>query len=149
MEENNNLPNRNIPIVEEPSIQEIKPNFWIKKTKSGRYYQLYPIKKDPNKKEWKNNINWKNLLVGGNPQLFIFIIILLLIALAYQHDINGLKGAYEDPCSYCAEYQNIIGNVNNNLCSQENEAKGLCTNFNVNDTYLEKFKSLISSNGAE
>ena len=70
-------------------VEEVKPNLFVKKTKTG-YRQVFPIHKDITKPLSLDNIHWKRALIG-NPDNAIAIAIMICIVLfsvwAYNHDM--------------------------------------------------------------
>ena len=133
-------------------IEEIKPGFFIRKTKAG-YSRVYPVAKDPinkpirifQKETWKNftsdNIRWGNLLYGGKAGNLLIPLALLILLLVYSHDIRGLTEVYESPCSYCAQYQVLTGNQKG-ACRIEDERRGLCVRDSSINLSIEKYKEM-------
>ena len=83
-------------------IEEIRPNLFVQKTRTGGWIVVNPIKKDLSKPFGKGNINWKNLLIGNgqNIGLILIVVTLLFTAWAYKHDTFECKKFMEDPCNY-------------------------------------------------
>ena len=104
-------------------FEEVKPNLWVRKSKSGIWVQFYPIKKNPNLPNYKGNINWRNLFLGGNVNITLVLFIMLLLIFAYQNDIKAYKDYYEKTQFYFINY--TIPE-----CTQDLQEKGLCISSN-------------------
>lgn len=99
--------------------------------KRGKYKIIYPIKKDMNKPFGRNNIHWKNFIMGSNFTLVLLVILLVSVsAWAYKHDIEMYQDVFEDPCNYCYDYQelNLSKDFETNMPNLTWEFKGSDTN---------------------
>lgn len=75
------------------NTEEIKPNLFIQKTKTG-YRQIYPA-------AWNGKINWYNFLVGKHFwRGLIYIAIILYIAYWWYQDTTYCREFQENPCDY-------------------------------------------------
>jgi hypothetical protein len=85
-------------IFELKDVEEIRPDFFVKKTKKG-YRQVYPPHKDITKPLSLKNMNWKRAIVG-NPQESIMVVvvigIILFLAFAYLHDMAECREIIQD-----------------------------------------------------
>lgn len=135
----------------EEQNQEIKvgailqpyPDLYVKKLKKGWRQIKAPVKKDFNKPYSFNNINWKNLLLGGTKHFLfntlpLFALIFLLI-FSYKHDVNSYLEFFSNDTKinqFCMNRYNVTIE-----CTPDLIAKGLCVNFENPD--LSKIGSLI------
>jgi len=91
-------------------MQEIEKGIYVKGSK-GNYRIVYPIKKDITKGFTLENINWKNLLLGGSwGKFFTFLLVLLLIlgvAWSYKHDTQECFNLIENKTLRCQECYNL------------------------------------------
>ena len=87
-------------------IEEIREGLYVRRGKGGGYKQVFPLKKIPSLPFRKDNINWKNLLLGGSwenfAKVFGILILILLCAYAYRHDMAGYYKILDDPYAFCA-----------------------------------------------
>lgn len=87
-------------------IEKIKEGLFVKKEWYG-YRVVYPIKKDLTKPATKENINWKHVFIGdwGNfINISIFVVLLLFLAWAYNHDTQECRDLIENPEAYCSNF---------------------------------------------
>jgi hypothetical protein len=72
-------------------IEEVKPGLYVRKVKTG-WITVNPIKKDLSRPfSFKDNVNWKHLIIGSWSRLLTLIIILLIIfgtMVFYKHDMK-------------------------------------------------------------
>jgi hypothetical protein len=82
-------------------IEEIKPGFYVQQTKTG-WRVVKPIKKDLTRPfSFKNNVNWKHLLIGDWSRLITFLIVFAIILFAiwsYRHDMKACADKYASEC---------------------------------------------------
>lgn len=89
-------------------IEKIKEDLCIKKGWDGNRI-VYPYKKDLDRPfSFKDNCNWKNLLIGGHwsrPfKMFLFLVFLYLFVQMYLSDTETCRDYAENFESYCADY---------------------------------------------
>jgi len=76
-------------------IEEIKPGLFVQQVKEGVWRVVHPLKKDISKPFSWSNINWKNLLTGGDTLGFFITLFwvasLLFICWAYAHDTAACR----------------------------------------------------------
>ena len=93
-------------------MKQLKKGVYLHENKKGNFRLIYPIKKEPDKPYSINNLDWFNLITGGGyGKLFklVFVILMILIlAWTYHHDIEAYQDVFEDPCKYCQECKGTI-----------------------------------------
>ena len=112
-------------IFESKNTEEIRPNLFLKKTKKGNYYQVYPL---------RFNGRWmvKNFLWPPYMKWTVLMVtILVTVALSHKHDVavytEALKPLYENPIKYCNA---IIEEHVRPICTEQLEKFGLCDRIN-------------------
>lgn len=87
---------------------KVDEGVYVKKGKLG-YSMIYPIRKDPDKGYNFKNIDWRNFFGLRNIKslmwIVLFVVLIILSALAYSHDINLCSKVMQDPCEYCLQEQ--------------------------------------------
>jgi len=81
-------------------IEKIKDDLYVKKS-FGEWIIVRPIKKDLNNPSLKNNINWKNLLIGSWGDLIktlIFFGLIVFLIWSYKQDMQSCTEVLSSPC---------------------------------------------------
>ena len=81
-------------------IEKIKDDLYVRKS-FGEWIIVRPIKKDLEKPYAKDNINWKNLLVGSWGSFIKMLILFGIIAFliwSYREDMKTCTDALNSPC---------------------------------------------------
>ena len=85
---------------EEKAVLKLNDRQYLVK-KGNKFKIVYPLKKDPEKKEWKDNINTKNLLGGTNwIALILTMVIVLFGVVSYSYDTSVCRDVLENPQKY-------------------------------------------------
>ena len=107
------------------NVEKIRDDLYVKKGRFG-YQIIYPPKKDPDLPFTKDNIHWRNFLLGDAQALGMWIVVLLAIGLIWygSHDmINNCEVTIADlqteelSCDICNSY---LHGYNNNIVSDFN-----------------------------
>ena len=81
---------------------------YLKKRRLLCYGLITPAQKDITKPLGKGNINWANLIYGGNIYKFLlsisWVLFICLMAWAYKHDVGAYQVVYEHTCCYCEPF---------------------------------------------
>lgn len=72
-------------------IEKIREGLYVKKTRSGKWIQVFPIKND------NGTINWRNLIIGRSWIDLLFVALLLFSLWAYAHDTKECRELIENP----------------------------------------------------
>jgi len=111
-------------------MEKIKDDLYVKKGRFG-WFIVYPIKKDQDKPYTKDNINWRNLLVGSTGsfiQMIILFVLMTFLIFAYMHDTEECYEMLENPCERFEEF-----------CVQENPFSLGNFSIEIGDTNGEGF----------
>lgn len=90
---------------DDPTIEEIKPDFFIKVDGRGRYKRVYPL-------SWQG----KSRLGKEIKRIFTFrtfftICLILFIAWSYNHDTKALRDYYKLTQEHRLEFCNNVGHI--------------------------------------
>lgn len=93
------------------NTEEIKPNFFIQKRKSGLYKQVYPL-------VWNGRLRWKEQLkTVFSFRTLLTLAIIIFLVFSYLNDVKQYKDFYEsyseDPIGFCNEVINYYSQGTN------------------------------------
>lgn len=100
-------------------IEQINDNTY--KIKDGCYLKgdriIYPIKKDITKPFTKDNVHWKNFLIGGSwKKFFVYmwiVVMALLLMWTYSIDTKECRELMENPMQICSKISSSL--LNNSI----------------------------------
>ena len=125
--------------------EKIREGLYVKKSFDG-YRVVYPVKKDidatpePLTPAWFKNINWFNLVTGGNWWKVIKVAFLVFVILfsvwAYRRDTEFCQNLEQDICGKLGE-----------LTVQCSESKGEFVMINVSKLNISMSKQVILDGG--
>ena len=92
--------------------EKIRENLYILGDEKKGYRIVHPFKKDLNKPYSKDNLNWKNIILGGGWENVIKIVIIIALVLfagwSYQNDTAECTELLENPVPFCLEIMNRV-----------------------------------------